>query len=173
MFRHRLPILVLCGLGLVAAGAAPAAAQQCQSVAPPESSNGNGKNMEADNEKNAANDPVIVMIANGKAHAIENTVQNDNLDVIATKVQTNHHQGVPNVTVAVLIRGTRHELRIVHLIPLENHTIEDNDSVQSRNANLLPMSRHNRLQGHLNRNRINPLPGNSRTIRHQCLINQL
>ena len=47
MFRHRLPILVLCGFGLVAAGAAPAAAQQCQSVAPPESSNGNGQSGDA------------------------------------------------------------------------------------------------------------------------------
>ena len=136
-------------------------------------SNGRWENVKADHGRNAANDPMIVTIRNERAHAIENTVQNDNLGVITMNVQTNHRQGVPNVAVAILIRETRHELHIVHMIPLENHTIEDNDPVLGRNANLLPMSRHNRLQGHLNRNRINPLPGNSRTIRHQCLINQL
>ena len=54
MFRHRLPILILCGLGLVAADAAPALAQQCQSVAPPEGSNGSGNGRSTGTPNDAA-----------------------------------------------------------------------------------------------------------------------
>ena len=49
-------------------------------------SNDKRKNTKAENKKNNANNPMIVINANGKIQATKNAATNDDLDVTATNI---------------------------------------------------------------------------------------